>query len=148
MPRRPTDETDDGRVQSTYRLPAALRDEAHAAAHERAVHPQLLVAAALRFYLDHLPPVAEVLAARVAAPAVRQPTDAEQAELIIALSKGDPDDHVCDCGHKRGRHELVAAQGATLHLCHGRDDEPGPPCTCARFRFNVAPHVPPTGLPA
>lgn len=69
------------------------------------------------------------------------PSPEQEAARLLELTKGDPDKHVCDCGHERGVHELVAAVGFTLHQCHGEDATSGPPCMCARFRFNHAPNT-------
>ena len=147
MPRRDTTTDDKGRVQVTYRMDPALRDELHGKARERAVHPQLMVAAAVRFYLDHLPPVEDMLAATLPAPPAPDPapvaslSPADEAARLLELTVGDPDKHVCDCGHERGVHELVASARATLHVCRGEDATSGPPCMCARFRFNHAPNT-------
>lgn len=47
-------------VTASYRLPADLRDRVRAAAEERVIGPNLLVAKALEAYLDALPPIPEV----------------------------------------------------------------------------------------
>ena len=61
MPRKPPPEPDDrNRRQVSWRIDNDLVDRLLTAAYERAVHPQLLVDAALREFLDNLIPVEEL----------------------------------------------------------------------------------------